>query len=365
MFLLGFHVLCVSAFTKGSGPPFVAGLHLAMISNKLYSFGGGDVTGSVYNFLFSFDTSSNTWSPKVTNGEIPEPRCDHGFTSAQGGKLFAFGGRAFFPSMIYGDMFVFDTIANSWSKIEASGPTPSARYSMGFTSTPDGQVYVFGGTDGSVELGDLYKYDPSTNSWNSIVTTGFSPSPRSRMGFAAVPDGKIFMFGGASSNTPSDNLADFACFDPVSGTWTSISPSGPLPAARMELGLTSTADGKLYLFGGQSSIVYDYGDFWQFDPAANSWSQVIVPGSPSARQAFGFASSRDGMIFVYGGYYYDQYRYLGDFYRFDSVSMEWVDCNLPTVQSCVSCPPGYYYNSSGLNANTCLNLSQSCYLSLS
>jgi hypothetical protein len=43
---------------------------------------------------------------------------------------------------------------------------------------------------------DLYRFDPATNSWTELSPTGSAPSPRCCMGFAATPDGVLYVIGG-------------------------------------------------------------------------------------------------------------------------------------------------------------------------
>jgi hypothetical protein len=43
------------------------------------------------------------------------------------------------------DVYRFSAAANTWTALSPSGSGPSPRYGMGFAATPDGMVYVFGG----------------------------------------------------------------------------------------------------------------------------------------------------------------------------------------------------------------------------
>jgi hypothetical protein len=47
------------------------------------------------------------------------------------------------------DLYRFSAAANNWTALSPSGSGPSPRYAMGFAATPDGMLYVFGGTSGS------------------------------------------------------------------------------------------------------------------------------------------------------------------------------------------------------------------------
>jgi hypothetical protein len=47
-------------------------------------------------------------------------------------------------------------------------------------------------------LNDLYRYSAADNAWTALSLSGSRPSPRSDMGFAATPDGMLYVFGGWS-----------------------------------------------------------------------------------------------------------------------------------------------------------------------
>ncbi len=48
-------------------------------------------------------------------------------------------------------------------------------------------------------LNDLYCYNSTNVKWTALLTNGSIPSPRNSMGFAATPDGIIYVFGGSGS----------------------------------------------------------------------------------------------------------------------------------------------------------------------
>jgi hypothetical protein len=45
----------------------------------------------------------------------------------------------------YNDVYRFSAVANAWTALSPSGSRPSPRRNMGFAATPDGMLYVFGG----------------------------------------------------------------------------------------------------------------------------------------------------------------------------------------------------------------------------
>jgi N-acetylneuraminic acid mutarotase len=45
-------------------------------------------------------------------------------------------------------------------------------------------------------INDFYSYNPNTNSWTAINSTGSVPSPRHMHSLAATPDGLLYLFSG-------------------------------------------------------------------------------------------------------------------------------------------------------------------------
>ena len=44
---------------------------------------------------------------------------------------------------------------------------------------------------------NLYRFSPANNTWTMFPASDAAPASRNTMGFAAAPDGTIYVFGGA------------------------------------------------------------------------------------------------------------------------------------------------------------------------
>ena len=86
-----------------------------------------------------------------------------------------------------------------------------------------GKIYVIGGRSGFSDFGDVYIYDPSTDSWS----TGPSIEPRGTAG-AVVYCGGIYLFGG-ESQAARKNLDDVLRLDLERNVWKSVTA---MPIAR-------------------------------------------------------------------------------------------------------------------------------------
>jgi N-acetylneuraminic acid mutarotase len=60
-------------------------------------------------------------------------------------------------------------------------------------------------------LNDVYRFSPAANNWTALSPSGSGPSPRYMMGFAATPDGMLYVFGGWNSSGGSGNACSQLC----------------------------------------------------------------------------------------------------------------------------------------------------------
>ncbi|KAJ8586961.1 galactose oxidase [Rhizopogon salebrosus TDB-379] len=194
------------------------------------------------------------------------------------------------------------------------GP-PSRRANATLTPCPSGNyLWCIGGEFFSDDnkayfYNDVYRYNPDKDEWRKFVSPT-CPGPRSAHAVIASPagGGKLFLFGGEFSSLFQNTFhhyRDFWCFDISTHSWdrldTKIKPSAR-SGHRMAMW-------KYYivLFGG----FYDPGfrtqylnDTWVFDTQEYKWRQIEFKDTdrkPSPRSGFSFLSTPEGIV-LHGGY---------------------------------------------------------------
>uniref|UniRef100_A0A6T8DVU2 Uncharacterized protein n=1 Tax=Cryptomonas curvata TaxID=233186 RepID=A0A6T8DVU2_9CRYP len=267
----------------------------------LYAFGGYDsgyaVPAPLSNFS-RFNPRNNSWTDLVpiSNGSVPSARYAMGFTSTPDGRLFVFGGHG--ESGLLGDLSCYDPAVGVWTALGGGGEPPSARESMGFVATSDGRLWVYGGYHESA-LGDLRSYDPDSGNWTLARDRGLLDIQIARygMGMTAGPGAFLYVFGGSDG---SDVLGDLIRYNLTRNVWESVvTTSRPIP--RSLLGMASIG-GILYVFGGASAS--ELGELptilYYLDPVLSSvWRQYPASASgPSSRNGMGFASTPNGQLYV-------------------------------------------------------------------
>ncbi|KIK28314.1 hypothetical protein PISMIDRAFT_27711 [Pisolithus microcarpus 441] len=215
---------------------------------------------------------------------------------------------------------ILDKIRREWEEAHtvteevAEGP-PSRRANATLTACPNGNhLWSIGGEffseDGKAYFyNDVFRYSPEKNEWRKFISPT-CPGPRSAHSVVASPvgGGKLFLFGGEFSSLFQNSFhhyRDLWVFDIPTHSWerieTKIRPSAR-SGHRMALWKHY-----IVLFGG----FYDPGyrtqylnDTWLFDTQEYKWKQIEFKESdrkPSPRSGFSFLPSSEGIV-LYGGY---------------------------------------------------------------
>ncbi|XP_072969231.1 thiohydroximate-O-sulfate sulfur/sulfate-lyase (nitrile-forming) NSP5 [Typha angustifolia] len=228
---------------NGTGPGSRSSHAITIVGEKAYVF-GGEFTPRVPvdNKVHVFDLKDHTWSVLDVIGDIPPPRV--GVTmSAIGNTIYVFGGRDVEHKEL-NELYSFDCSTNEWTLLSSGevGPPHRSYHSM---TADEKQVYVFGGCGNSGRLNDLWAYDVSDGEWIQFPFPGESCLPRGGPGLA-VSGGKVWVIYGFSGV----ELDDVYCFDPKSEKWTLVETTGEKPSPRSVF--STAAIGKYVItYGGE------------------------------------------------------------------------------------------------------------------
>ena len=233
--------------------------------------------------------SQGVWSKDTSTGFVERRSAT---SSVINGKIYAIGGK---PFTGIAPVQIFDPILHQWST-----PVINEDLNIGFWSTANvvnREIYVMGGLAfQNTGLGDtLCIFDPGSNSWNLPTITGFFAH---RLDFtSSVVNGKIYVFGGQDSII----ITTVDVFDPSTNTWATPVTTGTFTP---RYGLSSAVvNGKIYVMGGNGGNASNYlpvSTMEVFDPATNSWSTPSTIGSLYPRQFF-TSCVLDNKIYVIGG----------------------------------------------------------------
>jgi hypothetical protein len=244
---------------------------------------GGFVDGStVSNSGTAYDPLLDAWTPTTLTG-APSPRSRHGAVWT-GQEMLVWGGRADgSPGGRY------DPVTKTWAPISSTDqPAPRWGHTAVWTGT---RMVVWGGTNSDavpqdpsceeVVLAGGAAYDPSSNTWTPMPSTG--SAGRRRYHTAVWTGTEMIAWGGERlvyTEFPAPGCVFIAQstgekLDPVAGTFTTIAAPAPLSYhAAVWTGTEMVVWGP---FGSTATWGAVY------DPASNVWDPISLTGAPERR----------------------------------------------------------------------------------
>ncbi|CAL1544468.1 unnamed protein product [Lymnaea stagnalis] len=301
------------------------------VANKVYIFGGveqgqGEEPKET-NELITFDIVSSKWSQPQVTGTIPPPRSASSLV-AVGTNIYLFGGLSHMSGW-FDDIFVFDTLTNSWSILDADGIKPRARDKLQAVAI-DTNIYYFGGfgpksdeaeaadlegndddeddddipeahdQDGA-EFGwfnDLYVLDTVSCRWSQPMQMNLGvPTQRAAHSMCAI-NRHLIIFGGRDIE---ERQNDLHIFNVDTRKWlTDLTVTGQVPAPRSFHSMTAIGD-KAVLFGGRGRNDQHFDSFDVFDFAKKQWLPVAIEGDKPAARGQHCTVTVGDYIFLFGG----------------------------------------------------------------
>ena len=171
-------------------------------------------------------------------------------------------------------------------------------------------MIVWGGQfDGGfpvVFLNDGARYNPSSDSWNSVSDAG---APSVRAFPTAVWTGTEMIVWGGETNTTTLPRDDGARYNPSSDSWIPMTMN-QAPAGR-SLHTAIWTGSEMIIWGGTSAGLGGYATYnsgGRYNPSQDTWTPTTLIGAPSPRFSH-TAVWTDREMIVWGGYATDGGRY--------------------------------------------------------
>jgi beta-lactam-binding protein with PASTA domain len=283
----------------------------------------------------------------ATNSNVPGARTGSATWTDASGSLWLFGGTGFDSQGtqdLLNDLWKYNTNAHQWTWVSgynvvddvgvygtlgvpAPANVPSGRNIAATWLDKSGNLWLFGGGNCCMLVGNIYEYYDLNDLWR------FSPT-----------SGEWTWMGGSQS----PNAAG------VFGTQ-GVADAANTPQARHGAQAWTDATGSFWLFGGQDTIYsaatsfsgtsYLFNDLWKYDTTINQWTWVDGPQTPNGLGSYGTqgvaAASNipgarvaannwtdlSGEFWLLGGTGYDSANATpnvqNDVWKYDSVAKEW------------------------------------------
>jgi len=225
-------------------------------SNKIYVVGGFD--GKNLNKLQIIDlTNSNVYY----GADIPIGISGH-CSVLWNNKIYVFGGFTT-NDIATNNVYVYDILSNSWTKLDNSKNMPTSR---GFATATlyNNKVYIIGGYDNSYAINKIEVFDLINETWETKNNL-----PNARTNHSAILfNNNIYLFGGY----PSVNYKNVTIYDIQNDSFTDLGNIMPQELFDM-CGINFNNYG--YLFNGYNPITAKgVTNIYKFDTNDNSFTNV-------------------------------------------------------------------------------------------
>jgi N-acetylneuraminic acid mutarotase len=159
---------------------------------------------------------------------------------------------------------------NEWQKLEAFGGSKRER-AVSFAIGNRG--YIGCGQDTAEAMNnDLWEFDPGTNSWTQKASFAGIPR-RDAVGFSIGNKGYVGTGMDNALSFTGNSLNDFWEYDPAANMWTQRAsfPGGGNGGVYYATGFSILNKG--YICCGKVGASYYSNELWEYNPAVNSWVQ--------------------------------------------------------------------------------------------
>jgi hypothetical protein len=242
-----------------------------------------------------------------------------GCATAAGDDVYITGG-------LFNWIMRYHTLKDSFSTVGLTGLPFEYRNSTEHGAVWTGsKLIVWGGYSGGVYLNTGYIYDPQTNSWTAMTTSG---APAGRSEYSYLWNGTHFIVWGGLNNAVPLNSGGM--YNPVNNQWSPIS-SVNAPSARWVNAIAWT-NNKLLIWGGKSDFSTNYESASQltdgalYDPSNGIWTTISSVNAPKFFEAYDrYYASNATDLFAIGGIVPDNSNeVITVIYQYNFTSNTWI-----------------------------------------
>ncbi len=237
--------------TSTVGAPRARAFHTAVwTGTEMIIYGGYDFTNlfapTFLNSLGRYNPATDTWSTNVVAFGAGRASATAIWT---GTEMITWGGYSsaglFSPITYYSSGGRYNPVSNAWISLPASGLSGRNNHTAVWSGN---EMLIWGGrgTSGPTNTGAIY--NRASGTWRPISTTNALNERYNHTAVWADPPGQMFVWGGENGTT-SSGLG--ALYDPYTARWTAITNTGPLAGRSLH---TATWTGKeTLIFDGVTS----------------------------------------------------------------------------------------------------------------
>lgn len=221
------------------------------------------------------------------------------------------------------DNWAYEPVSDTWTQ---KANIPGGFRCAATTFTIGNKAYFGTGNNGVDYLDDFYEYDATTNTW--LTKANFPGGPREEaVGFSIgnkgyIGTGQIFILLPNSSFTQTYN--DFYEYDPATDSWTQ---KANLPGLERAYAVGASLGNKGYVgLGGNNDQSGSFTDFYEYDPVSDTWTtKASMPGSGLAESGILSTSSA---FYIFGGINFPNFTGTSSCRKYDPTTDTWTSIPL-------------------------------------
>jgi N-acetylneuraminic acid mutarotase len=230
-----------------------------------YNFSPSSISATVSNIDLTDQNFTATAIPWVQKTDV-------GGTARVFAVAFSIGGKGYIVTgcsrtTCYKDTWEYDPVSDLWTQRADFGGS-GRPYATGFSIGSKG--YLGTGTTGFAK--DFYEYDSVANKWTQKADFG-GLRRSGALGFAIGSKGYIGMGGTYNGSTYAFGSKEFWEYDPATDSWVQKADFSGL-ARSGAVGFSIGNKGYVGMgntISGGTQVTYT--DFWEYDPATNIWTR--------------------------------------------------------------------------------------------
>jgi VCBS repeat-containing protein len=266
-------------WTTVGAPPGVFEFTAVWTGTEMITWGGcnGGTEFCTTSMGGRYNPTTDTWTLTSTAG-APLPRRKHGAVWT-GTEMLIWGGCRENSNgnqncaIILGDGGRYNPTTDSWQLMSTSGePAPRTFPPMLWT---DDEMIVW---SGSAAASPGARYNPTTNTWQPISTTN---APAGNNASLVWTGSEMIAWGGCTGSPFCDTYYNTGGrYNPDTNTWTPTSTTNaPSPRSGHEAVWTGT---EMLVWGGYDGSTYSVAG-GRYNPTTDTWTDMSTAGAPTGR----------------------------------------------------------------------------------
>lgn len=271
------------------------------IDGKGYLVAGNEEFYGPSNDFWQYDPMTDVWTELDTF-----PGAGRGYSIGDvwdGKAYFGFGTTT---TEILNDLWVFDPDSMRWTQLETCPCEPRLHPAL---VALNGKIFAGLGNGASGNMNDWWEYDIATNKWAQKPDF---PNTRRHHPYQFAAGDHVYTGFGHGTGI----FKDWYRYNPVLETWDRMAD---IPDEGRVAGTQFSHDNKGYVLSGDGGdhLSMEEGEFWEYDPAFNAWTQL--PSHPGKSRWAPASFIIDSVVYLFNGTTYFEgsgYVYQEQAYKF-------------------------------------------------